>query len=62
VGAGVLYLIASGKAGFDISGGLASNGYGAHTGPAVFVGGWALSQLSSFHLLCLFKDKGNGVL
>ena len=114
MGAGVLYLIASGKAGFDISGGLASNGYGAHspggytllsglvcevvmtfmflmiilgatdkrapqgfapiaiglgltlihlvsipvtntsvnparsTGPAVFVGGWALSQLWLF--------------
>src|SRR6266481_817611 len=30
VAAGVLYLIASGKAGFDLSGGLASNGYGAH--------------------------------
>lgn len=29
--AGVLYVIASGKAGFDISGGLASNGYGAHS-------------------------------
>jgi aquaporin Z len=27
----VLYLIASGKAGFDLSGGLASNGYGAHS-------------------------------
>jgi aquaporin Z len=31
IGAGVLYLIASGKAGFDLSGGLASNGYGAHS-------------------------------
>jgi aquaporin Z len=31
VGAGILYLIASGKAGFDLSGGLASNGYGAHS-------------------------------
>jgi aquaporin Z len=31
VGAGVLYLIASGKAGFDLSGGFASNGYGAHS-------------------------------
>lgn len=31
VGAGVLYLIASGKAGFDLSAGLASNGYGAHS-------------------------------
>jgi aquaporin Z len=115
-GAGVLYLIASGQAGFDIAGGLASNGYGEHspggyplgsalvaeivltfmflvvilgatdrrapagfagiaiglaltlihligipvtnlsvnparsTGPAVFVGGWALSQLWLFWL------------
>jgi aquaporin Z len=31
VGAGILYLIASGQAGFDISGGLASNGYGEHS-------------------------------
>jgi len=30
-GAGVLYFIASGAAGFDIAGGLASNGYGAHS-------------------------------
>jgi aquaporin Z len=115
-GAGVLYVIASGKAGFDLSGGFASNGYGTHspggypllsslvaevvltffflmiimgstdkrapagfapiaiglgltlihligipvtnlsvnparsTGPAVFVGGWALSQLWLFWL------------
>lgn len=113
-GAGVLYLIASGKTGFSLGGGLASNGYGEHspggysmisalvaeivltfmflmiilgatdgrapkgfapiaiglgltlihligipvtnlsvnparsTGPAVFVGGWALSQLWLF--------------
>jgi len=31
LGAGVLYLIASGQAGFDINGGLASNGYGEHS-------------------------------
>jgi aquaporin Z len=31
VGGGVLYLIASGKAGFDLSAGFASNGYGAHS-------------------------------
>jgi aquaporin Z len=31
IGAGVLYVIASGKAGFDLSGGFASNGYGAHS-------------------------------
>jgi aquaporin Z len=30
-GAGVLYLIATGKAGFGVSGGFASNGYGAHS-------------------------------
>jgi aquaporin Z len=31
VAAALLYLIASGKAGFDLSGGLASNGYGEHS-------------------------------
>jgi aquaporin Z len=31
VAAGVLYVIASGKAGFDLSGGFASNGYGEHS-------------------------------
>jgi len=31
LGAGVLYMIASGKAGFDLGGGLASNGFGAHS-------------------------------
>jgi aquaporin Z len=30
-GAGVLYLIARGKAGFDLAGGFASNGFGAHS-------------------------------
>jgi len=30
-GTGVLYVIASGKAGFDVSGGFASNGYAAHS-------------------------------
>lgn len=31
LGAGALYLIATGKAGFDLAGGLASNGYGEHS-------------------------------
>jgi aquaporin Z len=31
VAGGVLYLIASGKAGFDVSAGFASNGYGEHS-------------------------------
>src|SRR5687767_8302293 len=35
---GVLYLIASGKAGFDLAGGFASNGYGDHS-----PGGYSLS-------------------
>ncbi|MGA9768885.1 MAG: aquaporin Z [Blastocatellia bacterium] len=30
-GAGILYLIASGKSGFSLNGGLASNGYGDHS-------------------------------
>src|SRR5947208_9008577 len=31
VGAGVLYLVASGRADFSLAGGFASNGYGAHS-------------------------------
>jgi aquaporin Z len=31
LGAAVLYVIASGKAGFDLSGGFAANGYGVHS-------------------------------
>lgn len=38
VAGGVLYLIASGKAGFEVSAGFASNGYGAHS-----PGGYGLS-------------------
>ncbi len=128
VGAGVLYLIASGKAGFSLSGGFASNGYGAHspggyglaasfvcevvmtfvflfvimgathgsapkgfaplaiglcltlihlvsipvtntsvnparsTGPAIFVGGWALQQLWLFWLAPLIGGGLGGVV
>ena len=39
VGAGVLYLIASGKADFSLAGGLASNGYGEHS-----PGGYSLTS------------------
>jgi aquaporin Z len=38
-GAGVLYFIASEQAGFDINGGLASNGYGEHS-----PGGYSLNS------------------
>ena len=126
--AGVLYLIASGKAGFDLGGGFASNGYGAHspgeytlmaaavtefvmtffflmiilgatderaptgfapiaiglaltlihlisipitntsvnparsTGPALFVGGWAMSQLWLFWVAPLLGASAAGVV
>src|SRR5512133_915917 len=36
--AAVLFVIASGKAGFDLSGGFASNGYGAHSPGGYSVG------------------------
>jgi aquaporin Z len=128
VAAGLLYLIASGAPGFDIAGGLASNGYGEHspghysllsgfvtevvmtamflfvimgathgrapagfaplaiglaltlihlvsipvtntsvnparsTGPALFVGGWALAQLWMFWVAPLIGGAAGGVI
>jgi aquaporin Z len=128
VGAAVLYLIASGKAGFSLAGGFASNGYGDHspggyplasafvceavmtfmfltiilgstderapkgfapiaiglgltlihlisipvtntsvnparsTGPALFVGGWALAQLWLFWLAPILGAAGAGAV
>ncbi len=128
VAAGLLYLIASGAPGFDIAGGLASNGYGEHspghysllsgfvtevvmtamflfvimgathgkapagfaplaigltltlihlvsipvtntsvnparsTGPALFVGGWALAQLWMFWVAPLVGGVAGGVI
>lgn len=38
-GAGILYIIASGQAGFDVSGGFATNGYGEHS-----PGGYSLTS------------------
>jgi aquaporin Z len=45
VGAAVLWAIASGKAGFDLSGGLASNGYGAHSPGGYAMGACLLAEV-----------------
>ena len=45
VGAGVLYGIASGKAGFDVSAGFASNGYGAHSPGLYSLGACILAEI-----------------
>jgi aquaporin Z len=49
VGAGILYIIASGHAGFDLSGGFASNGYGAHS-----PGGYSLAACLASELVMTF--------
>ena len=49
VAAGVLYLIASGKAGFSLSGGFASNGYGEHS-----PGGYSLVAALVIEILLTF--------
>lgn len=48
-GAGVLYFIASGKSGFNLSGGLASNGYGAHS-----PGGYSLASCLTAEIVLTF--------
>jgi aquaporin Z len=45
VAAGVLYVIASGKAGFNVSSGLAANGYGAHSPGGYALGACIVSEL-----------------
>ncbi|MEA3409403.1 MAG: aquaporin Z [Candidatus Eisenbacteria bacterium] len=49
VAAGLLYLIATGKTGFDISSGLASNGYGEHS-----PGGYSLAAALVAELVLTF--------
>ena len=52
VAAGVLYYIASGKAGFDLGGGLASNGYGEHSpGGYTLASGFAIELVLTFGFL-----------
>ncbi len=45
VAAGVLYVIASGQAGFDVSAGFASNGYGAHSPGGYGLGSAAVCEV-----------------
>ena len=63
VAAGVLYLIASGKEGFDVSGGFASNGYGLHS-----PGGYSLTAcliceivMTAFFLLVIMGSTDKRV-
>src|SRR5580765_3204104 len=44
VASGVLYLIASGRPGFDLAGGFASNGYGAHSPGGYSLGAALLTE------------------
>ncbi len=54
VGAGVLYLIASGKADFSLAGGFASNGYGAHSpGGYSLVAGLVCEVVMTFMFLII---------
>ena len=54
VAAGVLYLIASGKAGFDLSGGLASNGFADHSpGGYSLVSGFVTEVVMTFMFLMI---------
>src|SRR4029077_3473305 len=44
-GAGILYVIASGHAGFDVSAGFAANGYGAHSPGGYSLGSCLVSEI-----------------
>ena len=56
-GAGVLYLIASGKADFSLAGGLASNGYGEHSpGKYSMLSGLITELVMTFMFLIIILD------
>jgi aquaporin Z len=61
VGAGILYLIASGKAEFSLSGGLASNGYGAHSpGGYSLLAGLVAELVLTFMFLMIILGATDG--
>lgn len=57
-GAGVLYLIASGNAGFDINAGLASNGYSEHSpGAYTLTSGFVTEVVMTFMFLMIIMGS-----
>ena len=57
-GAGVLYLIASGNAGFDINGGMASNGYSEHSpGAYTLTSGFVTEVVMTFMFLMIIMGS-----
>ena len=61
VGAGVLYVIASGKAGFDLSAGFASNGYAAHSpGGYSLAAGFVCEVVMTFGFLFVILGSTHG--
>jgi aquaporin Z len=61
VGAGILYLIASGKADFSLSGGLASNGYGAYSpGGYTLLAGLVAELVLTFMFLMIILGATDG--
>lgn len=57
-GASVLFVIASGKAGFDVSGGFASNGYGAHSPGGYSLLACAVAEfVLTFAFLCIIMGS-----
>ena len=60
-GAGVLYVIASGKPGFSLTGGFASNGYGAHSpGGYSFVAALVCELVMTFFFLLIILGATHG--
>src|SRR6266850_7070977 len=60
-GAGILYLIASGKAGFDVHAGFASNGYGEHSpGGYSLVAGLVCEVVMTFGFVFVILGSTHG--
>ena len=60
-GAGILYLIASGKAGFDLAGGFASNGYAEHSpGGYTLLAGFVTEFVMTFGFLFVILGSTHG--